>query len=581
MGEGQAMRAVPQAAIRVLPASVAASIAAGEVIERPASVVKELVENALDAGAVSIRIDTGGGGVVQIRVMDDGIGIPAPDLWLACQRHATSKLGTDDLRAVRTLGFRGEALPSIANVAELTIVSAVDDSGVGQKIVVRDNAMIVNQPAPRTRGTTVSVFRLFERMPARLASMLVAKPENSAIGQTVRRLALTAPQVAITLAIDGRINFRTTGSGDLCTVLGEIYGAELITNLDALDETEIGGARLSGVLAAPHINRPGRGQVNIIVNGRWVQPRGLIPRIEAGYRPVLPRGRHPVAALVVETAPELVDINIHPSKLEVRLREERVIGQALGELVHTMLGRRPHLLHSGFELGAITLQPAATIAETTPAYDDSLVQTPSLPPLRLIGQVRSALMLCEGPEGLYLIDQHRAHERIIFERLKAVHSRVEEPEPLAEPLLIELRPAQIARFSRRIDDLATLGFQCESFGGRTFLLRTAPVLPGVTSVRADGVEAALTGLGEIAELGPALLDLPDEEAGEGEDWQQRLLVNLSCRTAVRRGRALEPPTMRALIEGLGQTASPAVCPHGSPLLMHVSADLLERQFDWR
>jgi DNA mismatch repair protein MutL len=577
-----AVQSQPRSPIRVLPPSVSARIAAGEVIERPASVIKELIENALDAGARTIRIDIGGGGLDLIRVGDDGSGIPKGDIWLACQRHATSKLAGDDLSTVRTLGFRGEALPSIAAVAELTIVSAVDDGGVGHRVVLRDGAIAVNEPAPRTRGSTVSVSRLFERYPARLASARTAQQENSVIGQTVRRLALAAPTVAITLAMEGRTILQTSGSGDLPRVMAEIYGDELINNLDTLDEVEISGARISGEVAAPHITRPGRGQCHIIVNGRWVQPRGLLALVEAGYRPVVPRGRHPIAVLIVETPPELVDTNIHPSKLEVRLRDERAIGIALGDLVQTTLGRRPQPLRTGFDMGLTALRIGPNIGEDPASYDDdSLIVTPGLPTLRLIGQVQSKLMLCESDDGFFLIDQHRAHERILFERLKAVHAHLEEPEPLAEPLLIELRPAQAARFSRRIDDLAALGFQCEAFGGRTFLLRTAPVLPGVFD-SADGVvKSALAGLGDMSGLAPSLLDLPEEEPGEGEDWQQRLLVNLSCRTAVRRGRALDVPSMRALIEGLGQTSSPAVCPHGSPLLMHVSADLLERQFGWR
>jgi DNA mismatch repair protein MutL len=566
------------APIRVLPKAVAATIAAGEVIERPASVVKELVENALDAGAKSIRIDAGGGGLELIRVGDDGTGISASDLWLACQRHATSKLAGDDLRTVRTLGFRGEALPSIASVAELAIVSADDDSGVGQRIVLRDGNITIDEPAPRTRGTTVSVSRLFERLPARLAAARTIQQENGGIAQTVRRLALTAPQVAITLALEGRDVLRTTGSGELSRVLTEIYGDELINNLDQVAAVELAGAGISGVIAASHITRPGRSHLNVIVNGRWVQPRSLLALVEAGYRPVLPRGRHPIAVLTIDTPPELVDINIHPSKLEVRLRDERAIGLALGDLMQTSLGQRAQPLRSGFDMGWAALGTPG-IAESSVGYDErEEIVTPGLPPLRLIGQVQSKLMLCEGPGGLFLIDQHRAHERMLFERLKAVHARSEEAEPLADPILIELRPAQAARFNQRLSDLAALGFECEEFGGRTFLLRTAPVLPGVVG-SIDG--SPLTGLGDLVELAPTLLDFADEEPAEGEDWRERLLVNLSCRTAVRRGRELERPAMRALIEGLGATSSPAVCPHGSPLLMHVSADLLERQFGWR
>jgi DNA mismatch repair protein MutL len=471
-------------------------------------------------------------------------------------------------------------LPSIASVAELAIVSAADDSGVGQRIVLHDGNLAIDEPAPRTRGTTVSVSRLFERLPVRLAAARTIQQENSVIAQTVRRLALTAPEVAITLALEGRVVLRTSGSGELDRVLVEVYGDELIHNLDQFNTVEVAGARISGVIAASHITRPGRSHVNVIVNGRWVQPRSLLALVEAGYRPVLPRGRHPIAALIVDMSPELVDINIHPSKLEVRLREERAIGLALGELVQTTLGRRPQPLRNGFDMGWAALGSTTGIAESQATYDEGAeIVTQGLPPLRLIGQVQSKLLLCEGSEGLFLIDQHRAHERMLFERLKAVHARIEEAEPLADPILIELRPAQAIRFSRRLDDLADLGFECEEFGGRTFLLRTSPILPGVVTASTDG--SPLSGLGELTELAPTLLDLADEEPGEGEDWRERLLVNLSCRTAVRRGRELERPAMRALIEGLGATASPAVCPHGSPLLMHVSADLLERQFGWR
>ncbi len=220
------------------------------------------------------------------------------------------------------------------------------------------------------------------------------------------------------------------------------------------------------------------------------------------------------------------------------------------------------------------------IGETRAGYDEQgPIVTPGLPPLRLVGQVQDRLLMLEGPEGLYLVDQHRAHERILFERLATAHGE-SGPESVAlpEPLLLELRPAQVASFARRLDDLASLGFECEVFGGRTFLLRAAPVLPGVLP-SPEG--AALAGLGQPDEMVATLLGLTDEEAGEGESWRDRLLVRLACRTAVRRGRPLDHPAMRALVEGLGHTSAPAVCPHGSPLLMHMSGTLLERQFDWR
>ncbi len=575
-----------RAPIRVLPAAVAARIAAGEIVERPASVVKELVENALDAGARYVRVDVRGGGLGLIRVGDDGVGIRAAELWLACQRHATSKLAGDDLGGVQTLGFRGEALPSIAAVAELTLVSAPDEGGVGWKVTLRDGRVVADEPAPRTRGTTVSVRHLFQNVPARLAASARAQTEVAQIGQTVRRLALAAPHVRLALFSDRRLVLQTTGSGDLATTLVEVYGPALAGDLLPLGPVEAAGTRAWGVVGGPEVTRPGRNQVNLIVNGRWVQPRGLLAPLEAAYRPVLPRGRHPVLVLALETPPDRVDINVHPAKLEVRLLEERVIGAALGEVVRDALGRRPVSLRLPPAAGLDLLHRPDGLAEERGEWDDQgPIVTPYLPPLRLVGQVQARLLLLEGPAGLYLVDQHRAHERILFERLAAAHGvdagPAPEPVALPEPLVLELRPAQVARFGRRLEDLADLGFQLEAFGGRTFLLRAAPSLPGVLPGAPDRSPEALIGVGEPDGLAATLVTLADEGAGEGEDWRERLLVQLACRTAVRRGRPLDRPAMRALVEGLGRTTTPAVCPHGSPLLMHVGDALLEKQFDWR
>lgn len=567
--------------IRVLPAPVVARIAAGEVIERPASVVKELVENALDAGARQIRIDVQGGGLALIRVSDDGCGIPADQMPLACARHATSKLPDDDLEQVRTLGFRGEALPSIATVAELTLVSAIDDSGVGQRLVLRGGSVAVSEPAPRSRGTTVTVRHLFQNVPARLASCGRPQTEIREISQTVRRLALAAPHVRMSLYMDGRLTLHTDGGGDLSEALVAVYGAALSGRLIPLGPIEVARARIAGVVAGPEVTRPGRGQITFIVNGRAVQPRGLLAQVETAYRPVLPRGRHPVLAVTIDVPPGLVDINIHPAKLEVRLRAEREIGAAIGEMIRDALGRQPLPLRAEPAVGAAALAPTLVhLAEARPVWDDDApIITPGLPPLRLIDQVQRRLLLLEGDDGLYLVDQHRAHERVIFEHLVARHGDGgPEPVALPEPLLLELRPAQVARFARRLDDLAALGFQCESFGGRMFLLRAAPALPGVFTTPGD---TALAGVGEADGLVAELVALADSEPGEGEGWRQELLVRLACRSAVRRGRHLERPAMRALVEALGHTRAPAVCPHGSPLLIHVSDTLLERQFGWR
>jgi DNA mismatch repair protein MutL len=572
------------------------------VIERPASVVKELVENALDAGARSVRIDVRGGGLDLIRVGDDGRGIPSDQLPLAVQRHATSKLHDGDLTRVLTLGFRGEALPSIAAVAELTLLSAAEEDGVGRRLTLRDGRVVIDQPAPRPRGTTVTVRNLFQNVPARLHAAGRVQTEIAQIGQSARRLALAAPEVRLSLLAEDRLVFQTTGSSDVVTTLVEVYGEGLAGSLISLgpatvriaDGDERYEAQLAGVVAGSEVTRPGRGQVNVVVNGRWAQPRGLLALLEAAYRPLLPRGRHPILALSLDISPERVDINVHPAKLEVRLLDERALGQAAGDLLREALGRRPIGLGFAPDLGldALASLQSAGVAEPGAPYeaeDDAPIVTPGLPPLRLLGQVQDRLILLEGPEGLYLVDQHRAHERILFERLAAYHAGAatqEAPVALPEPLVLELRPAQLARFGRRLEDLASLGFELERFGGRTFLLRSVPSLPGVLPSPDDvaGYVAPLAGLGEpdglLASLAALADEAVDDVVGAGEGWRDRLLVNLSCRSAVRRGRSLDRPALRALVEGLGHSAAPAVCPHGSPLLMHVSGALLEKQFGW-
>jgi DNA mismatch repair protein MutL len=577
----------PRGAIRVLPVGVAAGIAAGETIERPASVVKELVENALDAGARSIRVDIRGGGLDLIRVGDDGGGIRAAELWLACQRHATSKYPLDGLGAVRTLGFRGEALPSIAGVAELDLLSAVSDGESGWRLTLRGGRVLRDEPAARPRGTTVTVRGLFADLPARRSAFsgAQARSESGQIATVARRLALAAPGVRFALHVEERMALQTSGSGDLLQCLAEVYGHALAASLVALGPVRCPGGTVAGAMAGAEVTRPGRSGVTLIVNGRPVYGRGLTAALETTYRPLLPRGRHPVLVLRFEVPPDRVDVNVHPGKHEVRLREERALAVAAADLLRETLGRRPLGLRWEPLTGADALRHEADvlIAETGAAWDDATpIVTPGLPVVRLIGQIGARLLLLEGEAGLYLVDQHRAHERILYERMRAAHAgesdAATEPVPLPEPLLIEVGPAQGAALAHRLAELHGLGFALEEFGGRAFLLRAAPLLPGVL----PGCGLALEGLAQPGLLAESLALAADEaeRAADGETWQERLLVRLACRAAVRRGRALERPAMRALVEGLGQTAAPAVCPHGSPLLMHVGAEIFDRQFGW-
>jgi DNA mismatch repair protein MutL len=594
--------------IRPLPPRAAERIAAGEVIERPASVVKELVENALDAGATSIRVEIRGGGLRLVRVVDDGCGIPADEIPLAFQRHATSKIrGVEDLAHLATLGFRGEALASIAAVAEVDLLTAADSSGLGTEATVRGGSIVACVPRPRQRGTTVTVRYLFQNVPARLKFVANARGELAAITAVVQRYALAYPEVRFTLVVEGRQTLRTSGRG-LAATLPEVFGAAVAEALRALPPLAVGEACLSGYLSARHVTRPTRGGIVLLVNRRWVEARALLQALEAAYRPLLPRGRHPIAVLSCTLPPHAVDVNVHPAKTEVKLLHGAELAEALGRWVREALGRSAAQPAADLELGLslvsrhgtlrdpdgapasrrVAEEPAPPLEGWEPLPPAALPRgerkpgllpfspggeqgggqgrlagAGSLPPLRLVAQVQQALLLCEGPEGLYLIDQHRAHERVLYERLRARHGPAAATE--IELVVLELRPADAARLASRLPQLAALGFQCEWFGGRSFLVRAAPAWPSGDAV------------GGAAVLGAALT-----EAASGEDdWQDRLLVSIACHGALRRGVPLTPEAMEALLAELDTVAAPAVCPHGSPLILHLSEPFLARQFRWR
>ena len=618
--------------IRALERRTIERIAAGETIERPASVVKELVENAIDAGAREITVELRGGGTRSIRVGDDGAGIPAAELPLAFARHATSKLrDADDLWHLDSLGFRGEALASIGAMGETLLITATDDSGEGAGVLVSDGRIVESFGRARARGTTVTVRALFADIPARQRFLRPARTESAQINALVRRYALARPDLRFRLVLDGHLSFQSDGDGALGNALAAVYGVQVaraMTPLPDIDVAGAGDARVWGVLGGPHLHRPSRKQLSFFVNGRWATPRNLAEALEAAYRPFFPRGRHPVGAIFIELPPEGVDVNVHPAKAEVQLLHERAIAEALAGAVRATLARYQVAKgNAGFQLAALRGLPVAdlTLAEerapwdaapdgTAPALTDlPPIAGPNLPPLRFMGQLRDALLLAEGPDGLYLIDQHRAHERIIYERLLAGlasgrvggvgewgrgspqgRSDTEDderergdgvrgealaperrgeavtperkgeavtPEPI-EPIVIELGPLQAALLDDRLPELAEVGIVCESFGGRSFLIRALPPL------------------GEHEDLREALPWLVEELVEDDEGWRERLMVNLSCRAALRKGRPLSVAQARGLLTGLAACDTPAICPHGSPIILHLDEALLTKQFGW-
>ena len=541
--------------IRVLPPTLAERIAAGEVIERPVSVVKELIENALDAGARRVRVEIRGGGLDLIRVADDGHGIPAEELDLALTHHGTSKVAEpSDLDTISTLGFRGEALPSIAAVAEITVTSSVEGADAGGAVTYRFGQRSGGGVRSRTPGTTVAVHDLFRNVPGRLRFLRAQKVESARTGDLVRRYALGRPDVLFTLSFDGRVAFQSDGGGDARAVLATLYGTAATNTMAPLDTTFVAGGRARGWLAVAGPWRSGRQHVTLFVNGRWVRTGTILAGLEAAYRPYTPPGKHPVALVWLEVPPSRVDPNVHPAKLEVRLAGEPEIVESLQEAVTRAFGRHPS---GGVDLDGQLRLPLRRIGEAPAEWDAG--SPPDLRDLHLVAQAMDGLLLAESAGGIFLVDQHRAHERVLYEQMARGPSR--EAQALLEPAL--LRPAAIEthRLQERAADLVSLGFVLEEFGSGAMLVRGAPA--GLERLDQDGI---------LTLLGEALAD--------AADWRHRLLATASCHAAVRKGRTIPEGAARELLSRLGVVESPAVCPHGSPVILHLSGALLKRLFRW-
>ncbi len=562
-------------AIQKLSPEVIGKIAAGEVIERPASVAKELLENALDAGCSQVTVEVGRGGLDLIRVSDDGCGIMADDLPLAFERHATSKLlGDDGLDAISTLGFRGEALPSIAAVAAVEMLSRPTDAAGGRFVSLSNGAILDSGDRGMPPGTVVAVRRLFSRQPARLKFLRSPAAEATQIASVLSHYALAYPEVRFTLLTDGRLTLRTPGSGDLTDAAAGVYGHQVARLLLPLAPSASSRAVLptfDGLVGEPELSRANRNYITLFINRRWVRNRSLTFAIEEAYQGFLMTGRHPLAIVDVRLAPSDVDVNVHPSKLEVRLRNEREVFALLQREVRRTLTQRSPLpavsptTWPGSPRPPIPGRPVEAAPLPLERADVPLPEqpplTPALPVLRPLGQVGSVYVVAEGPEGLYLVDQHAAHERILFERfLKA--GGAPDVQGLLEPVAVELAPRQQALVQEMAQELTDQGFALEPFGENSFLVRSIP--------------SALSGEDVGASLTEFLDALAREEAVP--DRRQRVAMSLACHAAIRAGQTLSAEEMRELLRQLEQTENPRHCPHGRPTMVHLSADDLAREF---
>jgi DNA mismatch repair protein MutL len=546
--------------IHLLAPEVADAIAAGEVIERPASVVKELVENALDGDARRINIDVRGAGRTSIRVSDDGTGIAADELSLAFVRHATSKLAKlADLVAIVSFGFRGEALASVAAVAD------VECSSGGSTIRVRAGELVEQRSGPLLPGLTIEVRDVFANVPARLKFLKSDATEVAAIKDIVSAFALLHPHVRFHLTIDARVAVSTTGDGDRRRAIAAVFGAPVAAEVLEL----VGMPLVSGAVSQPRLSRGSRDGIVLAVNGRPISARALVYALEECYQGRLERGRHPVAVIDIEIDPELVDVNVHPAKREVRFRDEGAVFAALQRAVRSALdGSEPFRyrpVESMPSIGSGHVTPQLSIHEVASALataEPAVASSVQPAVLRPIGQAGPGYLVAEGPHGLVLVDQHAAHERVLYNRLlERLRSGRGMSQPLLIPQAVDVEPALIAAAADHRTDLANLGLEYEEFGPRSLRITAVPVeMPAGRATAA--VQETLAALAE----------------NRGDGAVEKAAAALACHSAVRFGDVLDMAEQRRLLADLEATPESITCPHGRPTRLLVEWQELTRHF---
>ena len=584
---------------------MASKIAAGEVVERPASVVKELIENAIDAGATTINVDVREGGRQLVQVADDGEGIPSEQLETAFLRHATSKMRTAaDLAAIDTLGFRGEALAAIASVSQVTAVSRARDEAAGLRLALEGGRKTSRETVGAPQGTVIAVANLFFNTPARLKFLKTVATERRAIDEYVTRFALAYPAIRFRLTHDNRITFQSTGSGKLADVLAAIHGPELAGQLIAIGESGDGKRSdseiaVSGYVGPPSVNWSNRNQISLFANGRWIKDNRLSYAVIQAYHTLLPTGRYPLAVVFIDIAPQSLDVNVHPAKTEVRFRDgNRVFGAVQRTVRASLLADGPIPQASHFE----SLQgsswggsPDRQSFERRGADDglhsqlglDWSAEAPSsagngdaggasqevesggrLPIMRLVGQVGASYIVTEGPDGLYLLDQHAAHERILYEQFMAAWEAEGDGGMATQGLVtgsaVQLSPSQGTLLTENLELLGQIGFRIEPFGPNTFMVR--------------GIPAMLTGLDPARAVLGVVDDLERGETPLKGGIEARIILRVCKSAAVKAGQTLSSEEMEAMIAQLESCQNPRTCPHGRPTLIHLSASQLAKEF---
>ncbi len=582
--------------IRILPELIANKIAAGEVIERPCSVVKELIENSLDAGAKAIDVVVENGGRRLIRVSDDGSGIDREDTAVAFERHATSKVtALEDLERIGSFGFRGEALGSIAAVSRVRLITRAEDSSTGTEVVIEGGNLLGIQDHPCRKGTILEVRDLFFNTPARRKFLRSDSTELGQILEVVSRLALSALRVRFTLTASEKTLLDLNPTDQLLIRAREILGGgrplagEEANQFLTLDRSR-DGIRLWGLLGKPPLTRANRSQIQIFVNRRWVRSIPLSYALINGYHGLLMEGRYPVAALFVDLDLSRVDVNVHPTKQEVRISNESEIASLLAEAVRDCLAKAPDLAPSLLPLrrgpadqtyrlkaapsetktwGTVFDRPEAfPIGSSEVSSGKPILLRDSLRITRIVGQIHRTFLVAETEEGWMMIDQHAAHERVMFEQLlKNLRSAQAERQPLLLEEVLELPPKDRARFEESIPMLTKVGFEIEPFGEGAYVIRAVPAV----FAQENPVALLQTFLEEQEEIGSVRTRVDDQPAS--------VAALLACkRESVKANEPMAPEAIRALLTRLAQCENPFTCPHGRPVFFIQSISELEKQF---
>ena len=550
-------------------------------MERPVSVAKELIENSLDAGATRIVVEIRSGGVELVRIVDNGAGMDSGEVSLAFQRHATSKLSeVANLENISTLGFRGEALPSIAAVSEVSLITRTEGSDSGWEIALKWGRLQRQGPRGCPPGTSITVSRLFENVPARRKFLRSPAAEAGRIRELVARYAMAYPEVGFHLTVEGREILQVSGSGKAEEPLVSVYGTEVAKEaLTVLWKDPSGAVEVNGFVGPPSLHRSNRRHITFFVNRRWVQSRMLSIALEESYHGLLPQGRRPISILNITVPYQDVDVNVHPTKAEVRFRH--------GDKVFSSVQRAVRgVLMTSSPVPQVQLNPAVDSPSFQPTFfssssaltqqrrersrqpDNSETSTVSAAALRVLGQAGSTYLVAEGPTGIFLLDQHAAHERVLYEKvIREMKLGRPSAQALLEPVTLEMpvEYLELAKDSR--EELEAYGFILESFGGESHILRSVP------SVFRDMDPAE--GLLEVLQM------VASPEGSYLGDRREALAASIACHSSVRAGMSLTQDEMKEIIELLETTENPHTCPHGRPTMLHLSSQNLERQFGRR